>query len=181
MTGDNLPASLTKSERAAATVDAPDAAGVPAAYERALTLVECSALADPALLDQHRALNAFPALSAKWRELSWGERFGNEAPALPVYNGRSVGSPQMVPQATLDAAGDLDRDVRARLGDGRLRVIGYQAPRQLDAEPVLLPSVLVASATVNWRLGTLEAGGMLFHQARVLRAEDLAAVETVPA
>ena len=106
--------------------------GLPATYARAVPLGQCAALADPELIRQHEDLLAWPALIARWRELSWGERFGNEAPALPLYNGRSVGSPQMVPQATLDAAGDLDRDVRARLADDRLRILAFQEPRQLD-------------------------------------------------
>ena len=158
-----------------------------AVYARALPLLfppqgrVSATLADPALIEQHRALVAWPALIAAWRKLSFGERFGHEAPSLPIYNGRSVGSPQMVPQATLDAAGDLDRDVRARMGDGRLRVLGYQAPRQLDGAPVLLPADLVVSATaINWGQGTIAAGGMTFLECRVIQAGALAAAEPEP-
>ena len=76
-----------------------------------------------------------------------------------------------MPKATLAAAADLDRDVRARLGDGRLRAVAYQEPRRLGDDPVLLPAALVATAVaVNWRAGTLEAGGMVFLEARVLPA-----------
>lgn len=145
------------------------------AYELATPLHESWRLADPSRIAQHRDLLAWPEAIAKWRGLSWDERYGHEAPALPTYNGRSVGSPQMVQSATRAAAADISQDIRARLADGQLRVIAYQEPRRLDAEPVLLPTALVAAATANWRAGTIEAGGMTFLEARAIRASDLPA------
>ena len=131
---------------------------------------------------RRRGRKVHPATIARWKALSWGERFGREPPALPLYGSKPIGTPQAVPRATLDAAGDLDADVRARLGDGRLRVLGYQAPRQLGDDPILLPAALVATATaVTWRTGTLEAGGMTFGECRVIPAEALAVAEPEPA
>ena len=158
------------------------AEGMAATYKQARPLGQCAELAGAELIRQHEDLSAWPALIARWKALSWGERFGREPPALPLYGSKPIGTPQAVPRATLDAAGDLDADVRARLGDGRLRVLGYQAPRQLGDDPILLPAALVATATaVTWRTGTLEAGGMTFVECRVIPAEALPGAELEPA
>jgi len=163
------------------TADTRLAEDMAAAYARAVPLAKCSTLGDPELIEQHRALIAWPARAAEWRKCSWGERFGREAPALPFYGAEPVGAAQMVPQATRDAAADITRDLRDRLADGRLRVLAFEEPRRLGDEPVLLPAELVAEATaVTWRTGKLEAGGMVFVECRVIQAEAVAEPEAQP-
>ncbi len=113
------------------TVDHEFATDLLTTYRAALPLSESCRLADPTLIEQYQALLGWPAKLAKWRAMSWDERYGKKPPTAPLYNGRGIGSDQFLERATRAAEGDLWRDARARLDDGRVALLAYQPPRRL--------------------------------------------------